>query len=562
MSKLQRSMRSKRYSVKEIGNLRLVLDMKTSATVEMRVKDCSVNGLSAEVDSSAVDQDWVEIGSIISSAKLLFGDKEIALGRLVMRRANEAGPIWDFAFSTVDMQIPVSGELSKILEQDFDRNDSLDEREMSTEKFNLSHFVENENGNVDLFDRIKEFSYFHREWVHSPKYAYQSTRTASKGSRVNLTRPRAAGRNDYIVMGSNDYLGLGSHPEVVEAAKLALDKYGFGSTGSQMSTGLSDLHVELNAKVAKIHNKEASILFNSGYTANVGIITAICSTNDLIVADQLCHASIQDAMQMSKATSRFFKHNNVEHLEAVLQKERDNFNGCLVVTEGVFSMDGDLAYLDKIYAMARKYNARVMVDQAHCFGVVGPNGFGICEKYNLLKDVDVIMGTFSKICGGIGGFATGSQELIDWLRSFSRPQIFSVSLAPSTVAAMIKSLDLFTKDRTLLDTLHKNIKHFKAGLQTLGYNMDPNHDSSIFPVVIGQESVMGQMYQSLLDDGIWCTPVVYPVVSRKNCRFRFTITASQTTTDLDYAIICLEKAMLKANFSFENQSALGSKKVA
>lgn len=550
MSKLQRSIRSKRYSVKEIGKLKLILDMKTSSTVEMTVRDCSANGLSAEMDTSEVDMDWVELGSIVSSAKIMWGEKEASLGRLVMRRHIEKANKTEFAFSTVDMQIPIKGELSRLLEIDFDRADIVDDREISAEKFNLSHFLENESGNVDLFDRIKEFSFFHRDWVNSPKYAYQNARTASKGPRINLERPRAGGRSDYIVMGSNDYLGLGAHPEVIDAAKVALDKYGVSSTGSPMSTGLTDLHVQLCDKIAKIHNKEAAILFNSGYTANVGIIATLCTSNDLIIADHLCHASIQDGMQMSKGTSRFFKHNNLEHLETILKKERDNFNGCLVITEGIFSMDGDQAPIDKIFAMARKYNARIMIDQAHCFGVIGQNGFGICEKYNLLRDVDVIMGTFSKIAGGIGGFATGSQELIDWLRSFSRARTFTVSISPSSCAALLKALEIFTRDRVLVDALKSNIRHFAKGLERLGYKLNPNHESSIFPVVIGDESVMGEMYQSLLDDGIWCTPVVYPVVGRKNCRFRFTIMATHTTTDLDYAIICLEKAMLKAKYRF------------
>lgn len=559
MSKLQRAIRNKRYSVKTQGTLKLILDMKTSATVEMVIRDCSVNGVSAEIPTAQVDQDWVDLSSIVSSTKIVWAEREVALGRLAMRRVFEDGDKTVFGFSTVDMQLPVTGELSRHIEIDLDRNHTLDDKEISAEKFNLAHFIENENNNVDLFDRVKEFSYFHRDWVNSAKYAYQNTRTASKGSRINLTRYRASGRSDYIVMGSNDYLGLGSHPEVVEAAKLALDKYGFGSTGSPVTTGYTDLHAELCNKIAKIHNKEAAILFNSGYTANMGIISAICSTNDLIIADQLCHASIQDAMSMSKGTSRFFKHNSVEHLEAVLQKERDKFNGCLVITEGVFSMDGDLAALDRIFAVARKYNARIMVDQAHCFGVVGPNGFGICEKYNLLKDVDIIMGTFSKICGGIGGFATGSQDLIDWLRSFARAQIFSVSLPPSTVAAVSKSLDIFTRDRSLLDQLRSNINHFIKGLESIGYKLSSAHESAVVPVVIGDESKMGDMYQSLLDDGVLCTPVVYPAVSRKNCRFRFTIMATHSKSDLDYAIICLEKAMLKSTFKFPKAGESESK---
>jgi glycine C-acetyltransferase len=346
----------------------------------------------------------------------------------------------------------------------------------------------------------------------------------------------------------------------VEAAKLALDKYGFGSTGSPVTTGQTDLHVELCEKIARIHNKEAALLFNSGYAANIGIISAVTTLGDLVIADQLCHASIQDGMTMSKATSRFFKHNSPEQLRAILEKERANYNGCLVITEGVFSMDGDVACLDKIYAIAREFNCRLMVDQAHCFGVVGPNGLGVCDKYNLLKETDIIMGTFSKMCGGIGGFVTGSKELIEWLRHFSRAQIFSVSLPPSTVAAVSKSLDIFISDKSILESLRLNIKHFLFGLETIGVHVEVNHESAVVPVVIGDESVMGEMYQSLLDDGIICTPVVYPAVGRKNCRFRFTVMAKHSKSDLDYAVACLEKAMLKTSFSFDLKNQ--TKKVA
>lgn len=554
MSRLNHSIRNKRYKVKKNCSIFLTIDNRSGDTLKFIVKDCSTNGLRVHSSEKISDVDWIEIGSIISSSKISWDDKEVSLGRLVLRRAVENNDVYEFAFSTVDISIPVTGSISHKLELDLSADDFLIEKELSTDKFSLAHFIENEYTNVDLFDRTREFSYFHAEWVKSKKYAYQNVRLASKGPRVDLRRKRKNSRNDYLVMASNDYLGLGSHPEVVEVAKIALDKYGFGSTGSPVTTGMSDLHIELCERLARIHQKEAAILFNSGYAANVGIITSLCTTNDLIIADHLCHASIHDAMAMSRGTSRFFKHNNVEHLRAILNKERNNFNGCLVITEGVFSMDGDVACLDQIYSVAREYNARVMVDQAHCWGVVGPTGMGVCEKYNLLRETDIIMGTFSKIAGGIGGFATGSRELIDWLRSFSRPQIFSVSIPPSTAAAVSKAVDIFCRDKSHLEKLRNNIAHFVSGLKTIGYEMNPNHESAVIPVIIGDESKMGEMYQSLLDDGILCVPIVYPAVGRKNCRFRFTLMATHTTSDIDYAIICLEKAAIKAGFAFPQKS--------
>ncbi len=562
MSKLDQQMRSKRFRVKSEAELILVVDFTSGEQLKFQVTDCSQTGIRGICDKEIQAELLPEQGSIATASKLIWGQSEYALGRMVFRRAFPIEKGLDFAFSTVDIKIPIAGAISKLLDVKFDQLDDGKSEELSSDKFSLAHFVENEYSNIDLFDRMRKFDTFRVQWERSQKYGYKTVREASKGERVNLSRTRKSGRKDYIVMGSNDYLGLGSHPEVVSAAHRALDSYGFGSTGSPVTTGTTDLHNLLCDQIAKIHKKEAAILFNSGYAANIGIISAVTAANDLVIADMLCHASIQDAMQMSRATSRFFKHNDVAHLEQILSKERQNYNGCLVITEGVFSMDGDTAKLDDIYYLARKYNCRIMVDQAHCFGVIGPNGLGICEKFNLLRETDIIMGTFSKICGAIGGFATGSVEFIEWLRAFSRAQVFSVSLPPSTVAAVSKSLDLFTANRDLINALHNNIEHFVKNLESIGYKFSQKHESAVVPVVVGDETKLGIMYQSLLDDGVLCIPIVYPAVSRNNCRFRFTVMATHTKSDLDYATSCLEKAMLRANFSFADLNKDEKKKVA
>lgn len=555
MSNLRKSIRHKRFLVKTAANIRLIVETNMAETLDLQVIDCSANGLLCKVAGSKEAVASLELNSILSSSRLEWDDKNCSLGRLVVRRINDAENETTVGFSTVDVAVPVTSSLSKHLDVDFGKEHAIDEKELSADKFSLAHFVENEYTNVDLFERMREFSYFHRSWVESKKYAYQNVRMPSFGPRVNLARPRKNGRKDYLVMGSNDYFGLGSHPEVREAAKQAIDQYGFGSSGSPVTTGVTALHADLCEKIAKIHQKEAAILFNSGYVANIGIITSVCTTSDLIVADQLCHASIQDGMSMSRATSRFFKHNSVEHLEMILEKERSNFNGCLVITEGVFSMDGDTAPLDKIYEVARRYNCRIMVDQAHCFGILGPSGLGLCDKFGLLRETDIIMGTFSKVCGSIGGFATGSQALIDWLRSFSRAQIFSVSLPPCNVAATAKALDLFIGKSDLVTSLKSNVAHFVKALTDLGFPINPNHESAVVPIVISDESKMGEIYQSLLDDGVWCIPIVYPAVSRKNCRFRFTVMATHTKSDLDYAALCVEKALMKADFKHSARQA-------
>lgn len=553
MSRIEKSIRHRRFQVKPGKQIEAILDLNTGDQLLGHVIDCSSFGFRVSFTNKELSEDTLNQGTILPAAKLKTEKGEIFLGRMVVRRfiKPENGNEIEVAFSTVDSRLPINSQLSHYLVQSIDNEDSLSEKELNPEKFSLAHFVENENTHIDLFERMREFAIFQREWEKTEKYGYKMIREPSFGPRVKLSRPRSGGRNDYIVMGSNDYLGLGSHPEIIASAKKALDQYGFGSTGSPISTGTTKLHVDLAEKIARIHNKQAALLFNSGYAANVGIISSITTANDLIVADQFAHASIQDAMQMSKATSRFFKHNDVSHLKTILEKERNQYNGALVITEGVFSMDGDLARLDEIYRVAREYNCRIMVDQAHCFGVVGPNGLGIIDKYNLFKEIDIIMGTFSKICGGIGGFVTGSYDLVEWIRYFGRSQLFSVSLPPSTVAAVSTALDIFTSDRSLLENLKTNIQHFTKGLESIGYRFKTPHESAVVPVIIGDESKMGTMYQSLLNDGVWCVPVVYPAVSRKNCRFRFTVMATHSIAELDYVIASLEKAMMKVGLTFD-----------
>jgi len=427
--------------------------------------------------------------------------------------------------------------------------ESAYEFELDPEKFSLASFLSSESSNVDLFARCRQFSFLYRKWKEMPKYQYRSVRLPSKGPRVLLDMPRKHGRNDYLMLCSNDYLGLSSHPKVIEAAKQALDQYGFGSTGSPMTTGMTQIHDELMHEIARMFGKEKALLFNSGYTANTGIITGLTAEQDLIVADVLTHASIQDAMRMSSATSRFFKHNQPKHLEKLLAEERNEYVGCLVVTEGVFSMDGDTAPLEKISALSRKYNGRLMVDEAHSFGVVGPGGLGAAARSGVLPQVDIVMGTFSKICGGIGAFAAGSAEMVDWLYHFSRAHIFSVSIPPSTAAAALAAIRIFINEKELINSLKSNIEHFTKGLRHLGFSIDPHHESSVIPVIIGDEKKLSIINAHLRDEGIFAVPIVYPAVSRTTCRFRFTLMAQHTRSDLDFVLSTLEAAMHKADFS-------------
>jgi 8-amino-7-oxononanoate synthase len=554
MSELLKRMRHRRYQLKADADVQLHIETQTGARFKLKVLNVSLSGLGGDLDREVCDEDGIAVGSILPALKLTVQTTEFALGRAVVRVLNSSPSGTQLGISLIDSRTPLDTSLSGFLSETFEETSSAFEFELSPDKFSMASFAESQSRSTDIFSKANQFALFKKEWEKSAKFSYENTRLASFGHRIRLSKKRRGGREDYIVMGSNDYLGLAGHPDVLDAAKRAIDDYGFGSTGSPVTTGITDLHVELCEVLSKMFKKEDTLLFNSGYAANVGTITGLVYAQDLVVADMLSHASIQDAIQMCKGTGRFFKHNNPDHLDKVLGEHRDAHAGCLVVTEGVFSMDGDVPPLDQIISVSRKHRARIMLDQAHCFGVIGQHGLGAVEKYNAFQSVDIIMGTFSKICGGIGGFISAEKETIDWLRFWARSHMFSVSIPPSTAAAALKALQIFKNDRSLLSQLKSNIAHFKKGLSELGYNLAPDHESAVIPVVVGDEKVLEKMNSVLMDHGVFVVPIVYPAVSRTQCRFRFTMMATHTVSDLDYVLNVLELAMERAGFRFGDRS--------
>ena len=395
-------------------------------------------------------------------------------------------------------------------------------------------------------------------WVNKDSYQYERYRLPSKGKRVQLDRKKPNNKADYLVFGSNDYLGFAADDDVMNSAREAIDEYGFGATGSPISTGLSVEHDKLNKILAELFNKESSLLFNSGYCANIGILSALCRNGDLVLYDQLSHASIQDALLMASASGAKcipFKHNDMGSLEKLLVENRDKYKGCLIVTEGIFSMDGYIAKIDEICDLADKYSARTFLDVAHDFGVLGENGLGAAEHLGVLDRVDIIMGTFSKIAGGIGGFCVGSEELRTYLRHMARAYVFSVSIPPSTARAAYTALKKFKEDKSRLKKLQSNIAYFVEKLRELGVDISADHKSTICPVVIGCEEKLDIMSRVLFDNGISVSPVVYPAVARSQCRFRFTVTTMHEESDLDYAALVLKMAYSEAEHLVAKQSS-------
>ena len=563
MSELNKRLRHRRFKLKDSAEVLFTIETPTGTQQNLIVDNVSLTGIGAWCTQNELADDGLEVGAIVPLTKITLQNREYSLGRMVVRAAEEIdGKCW-LAFSCVDAKIPVDGPLSKHFANELTDAKSAMEFELSPERFSLANFVENQPAGVDLFAKVHQFHVYIKDWQKTSKFSYRNVRKPSMGHRVNLARPRKNGRTDYIVMGSNDYLGLATHPEVLEAAKQAIDDYGFGSTGSPVTTGITEVHMELCDYIAKLFNKERVVLFNSGYAANVGLISALMNPQDLVIADMYAHASIQDGMQMSRGTTRFFKHNNLEHLQKTFSDAREQYAGCLLITEGIFSMDGDSPKLDKIVNLARQHRARLMVDEAHSFGVLGPSGLGACEKFGVLNQTDLIMGTFSKIGGGIGGFVATSEEVADWLYFWARSHMFSISIPPSTAAAALKALQIFRHDRSLLENLRKNIVHFKQGLAHIGYHLHHDHDpeSAVIPVVVRDEKKLDIMNKILMDAGVFVIPIVYPAVSRTNCRFRFTVTSNHSVSDLDFVLNVLETAMEKADFKFEENNSDAKKAV-
>lgn len=563
MTNLMKKIRHRRFKIKTNNELRFVVETSTGSRLEMTVDNLSLMGIGCWLTGTLKEEMGIQLGQIIPSSKLTTPNHEFALGRLVARSIHEDDAKNTFiGFSTVDAKVPLDGSLSIYFDHELDDSDSPFDLELSPGKFSLASFAENHSSNVDLFSKVHQFNVFMKDWRKTSKFSYMNVRKPSMGQRVSLSKVRRNGRNDYVIMGSNDYLGLASHPRVLDAAKKAVDQYGFGATGSPLTTGVSEVHMELSDYLAKLFQKEKVILFNSGYAANLGLISGLTQAQDLIVADMLSHASIQDGMQLSRATSRFFKHNDFVHFEKLLTESRDQYSGCLAITEGVFSMDGDGPQLDEFVNIAQRHKARVLVDEAHSFGVVGPTGLGTCEKFGVINQTDLIMGTFSKICGGIGGFVATSEEVANWLYFWSRAHMFSVSIPPSTAAAALEALRIFREDMTILNQLRQNIQHFKNGLASLGYRLPAQHESAVLPVVIGDEQKMEVMNKVMMDAGVFVIPIVYPAVSRTQCRFRFTVMATHTVSDLDYVLNVLELAMEKADFRFSDSVKSGAHKKA
>ncbi|MEO1258233.1 MAG: aminotransferase class I/II-fold pyridoxal phosphate-dependent enzyme [Bacteroidota bacterium] len=341
-----------------------------------------------------------------------------------------------------------------------------------------------------------------------------------------------------LMFGSNSYLGLTNHPKLKEAAKRAVDKYGSGCAGSRFLNGTLDLHIELEHALAEFTGKDEAIVFSTGMQVNLGVLSSVLGRKDFIIADEFNHASIIDGTRLSFATTRKYRHNDMESLEKVLQmvnKKRGPEDVALIVMDGVFSMEGDICKLPEIVALARKYNANVMVDDAHGLGVMGDHGRGTCDHFGLTDDVDMIMGTFSKSLATIGGFIATSHEIANWLKHNARSLIFSASIAPANAAAVLAALELIKSEPERIDRAWANTRYAKAQLDDLGFDTGLS-ETPIIPIYVRDVNKTFLLTRQLQEAGVFVNPVITPAVAPEDTLIRFSLMATHTFEQIDEAI--------------------------
>lgn len=347
---------------------------------------------------------------------------------------------------------------------------------------------------------------------------------------------------EIINIASNNYLGLATHPKLKEAAIKAIEKYGVGAAAARIICGNMPLHEELERKIAEFKGTEAAISFQTGYATNAGIIPCIVGKEDVIVSDELNHASIIDGSRMSNAKIMVYEHGNPDAAQDRLREARDEgARRILLVTDSIFSMDGDIAPLPELVEKAREFDALIMVDDAHAVGVLGENGQGIVSHFGLHDEVDIQMGTLSKALGVIGGYIAGSKDLVEWLFRRHRPFVFSASThTPGDVAACIAAIEVLEEEPDRLERLWKNTEYYKTGLDELGFNTGKS-ETPIVPVIVGEGAAASKLSERLFKEGVFTTAIVYPIVARGQARLRTIMSSEHTKNDIDEVLAAFKR---------------------
>jgi 8-amino-7-oxononanoate synthase len=394
--------------------------------------------------------------------------------------------------------------------------------------------------NKTIFDRIENYT-IAKELQETGLYPYFREIISEQSTEVELSNYK---NKKILMFGSNSYLGLTYHPKVKEASINAVKKYGTGCGGSRFLNGTLDLHIELEEALASFVNKEAALLYSTGFMVNQGVLSTIVRKGDYILSDKYNHASIIDGCFLSSAKMIRYNHNDPEDLEKKLSVLSKNEGGLLIVTDGVFSMEGDIAKLPEIVELAEKYGAMVMVDDAHSLGVLGKIGDGTASHFNISSKVDLIMGTFSKSLASVGGFIAGDKDVIHFLQHNSRAHIFSASMPPASAAAALEALKIIIAEPERIEKLWDNTNRMKQGLLNIGFNLGDT-ETPIIPVIIGDMKKTFLMSKMLEEEGIFVNSAAPPAVPPNRSLIRLSLMSTHTFEQIDYALEKLEQVAKK-----------------
>jgi 8-amino-7-oxononanoate synthase len=380
---------------------------------------------------------------------------------------------------------------------------------------------------MSLFDKCYGFT-MAREAEAAGIYPYFRAISESYDTDVVVNGQRK------VMVGSNNYLGLTHHPKVLAASEAAMRRYGSGCTGSRFLNGTLDLHERLEAELAAFLNKESALVFSTGFQTNLGVIASLVGRNDHLFSDKLNHASIVDGARLAAGTTHRYAHSNMAALERELRAVPEDA-GKLIITDGIFSMEGDIANLPALTSLAEIHGAKVLVDDAHAFGVLGPRGAGTAEYFGLEDEVDLIVTTFSKSLASIGGVVAGPEPVIHYLKHHARPLIFSASMPPSAIATVLAALDVLRTEPERLESLWRNTRRMQQGLRELGYDIGTS-ETPVIPVVIGELNRMLMFWKEIFDAGVFTNPVTPPAVPASSCRLRISVMATHTDDHIDQVL--------------------------
>lgn len=397
----------------------------------------------------------------------------------------------------------------------------------------FENFVDTLEGE-DLFDKTNRLDEVLSSGIMTGNEALGMV-TMNKVQPESGIREKDGSVHNVIMLGSNSYLNLSTHPQVMKGARQALEKFGYGMGAVSNYAGITDIHKELEKRIANFYGAEDAIVFPSGYGANIGIVSALCGKNDVIINDAANHASIFDGCMLSGAEIKVFPHRDMKGLERILSRIPDEKTGRLIITDGVFSMDGDMAPLDKIVELAEKYNCRIMVDDAHGVGVVGPTGRGTSEHFGVMDKIDLNVGMLSKGPGGLGGYCAASRQIVQYLRLYARSYFFSTALPASVAGGLNEVFKLLETDNAGRKKLWENTEYLKSKLVEKGFDIG-HSQSAVVPVMIYSEPVLFEMYEKLRQRGVYVNIVTYPAVRRKECRLRLCTMKDLTFKQIDKAV--------------------------